>query len=162
MRAVLYTHQGDASVLELGERPVPEPGEREIRVRVVVSGVNPTDWKSRSGAFGGGLRNETVPNHGGAGMVDEVGRTWSRGLRGRRSRLADPRRRRSLGERSMGLNARCQFVLLHKSAGIGSQPRPRTSTTPSRKMPSAWARMRFAEYQPGGGGVFSCFTRARE
>jgi NADPH2:quinone reductase len=73
MRAVLYTHQGDASVLELGERPVPEPGEREIRVRVVVSGVNPTDWKSRSGAFGGGLRDETVPNHDGAGVVDEIG-----------------------------------------------------------------------------------------
>jgi NADPH:quinone reductase-like Zn-dependent oxidoreductase len=72
MRAVLYTRQGDASVLELGERPVPKPGECEIRVRVVVSGVNPTDWKSRSGAFGGGLRGETVPNHDGAGVVDDA------------------------------------------------------------------------------------------
>jgi NADPH2:quinone reductase len=41
-------------------------------VRVVVSGVNPTDWKSRSGAFGGALPEPTVPNHDGAGIVDEI------------------------------------------------------------------------------------------
>jgi NADPH:quinone reductase len=37
-------------VLELVERPIPEPGEGEVRIRVVVSGVNPTDWKSRAAA----------------------------------------------------------------------------------------------------------------
>src|SRR5581483_6798024 len=41
--------------------------------RVEVSGVNPTDWKSRSGAFGGAPGEPTVPNHDGAGIVDAVG-----------------------------------------------------------------------------------------
>jgi NADPH2:quinone reductase len=73
MRAITYTRLGDPSVLELVERPIPEPRDGEVRIRVVVSGVNPTDWKSRSGAFGGGLTEATVPNHDGAGVVDAVG-----------------------------------------------------------------------------------------
>jgi NADPH:quinone reductase len=73
MRAITYTRLGDPSVLELVEKPIPEPGDGEVRVRVLVSGVNPTDWKSRSGTFGGGLTEAAVPNHDGAGVVDEVG-----------------------------------------------------------------------------------------
>ena len=73
MRAVSYAQRGDPSVLELGERPVPEPGDGELRIRVVASGVNPTDWKSRSGTSGGALDEPTVPNHDGAGVVDELG-----------------------------------------------------------------------------------------
>ena len=73
MRAVSYAQRGDPSVLELVERPVPEPGEGELRIRVVTSGVNPTDWKSRSGTSGGALDEPTVPNHDGAGVVDELG-----------------------------------------------------------------------------------------
>jgi NADPH:quinone reductase len=73
MRAITYTRPGDPSVLELVEKPVPEPGAGEVRIRVLVSGVNPTDWKSRSGAFGGTLTEATVPNHDGAGVVDAVG-----------------------------------------------------------------------------------------
>jgi NADPH:quinone reductase len=73
MRAIVYSRQGDPSVLELVERPIPEPGEGEIRVRVAVSGVNPTDWKSRSGWSGGTVVEATVPNQDGAGVVDEVG-----------------------------------------------------------------------------------------
>ena len=73
MKAITYTRTGDASVLQLVERPLPEPGEGEVRIRVLVSGVNPTDWKSRSGASGGRLAEPTVPNHDGAGVVDELG-----------------------------------------------------------------------------------------
>jgi NADPH2:quinone reductase len=73
MRAITYTRLGDPSVLELVEKPMPEPGAGEVRIRVLVSGVNPTDWKSRSGTFGGGPTEATVPNHDGAGVVDEVG-----------------------------------------------------------------------------------------
>jgi NADPH:quinone reductase len=60
-------------VLELVERPIAEPGEGEVRIRVLVSGVNPTDWKSRSGTTGGALAEPTVPNHDGAGVVDKLG-----------------------------------------------------------------------------------------
>ena len=73
MRAITYTRNGDASVLQLVQRPVEEPTDGEVRVRVVRSGVNPTDWKSRSGAFGAPPKEPTVPNHDGAGIVDAVG-----------------------------------------------------------------------------------------
>jgi NADPH:quinone reductase len=75
MKAISYTQTGDPDVLQLTERPVPEPGPGEVRVRVKVSGVNPTDWKSRRGG-GPGLRlpfPEVVPNQDGAGVVDAVG-----------------------------------------------------------------------------------------
>jgi NADPH:quinone reductase len=73
MRAITYARTGDSSVLELVERPIPEPGAADVRIRVLVSGVNPTDWKSRSGTYGGTLAEATVPNHDGAGVVDKLG-----------------------------------------------------------------------------------------
>src|SRR5918999_3088800 len=73
MRAIVYANTGDASVLQLVQRPLEEPAEGEVRVRVVVSGINPTDWKSRSGATGRSPAEPTVPNHDGAGIVDAVG-----------------------------------------------------------------------------------------
>src|SRR4051812_33362886 len=73
MRAVTYSNAGDASVLQVVERALEEPAEGEVRIRVMVSGVNPTDWKSRSGAFGSAAGEPTVPNHDGAGIVDAVG-----------------------------------------------------------------------------------------
>jgi len=73
MRAITYNQHGDSSVLELVEREIPEPGQGEIRIRIVVSGVNPTDWKSRRGMYVGPLTEVTVPNQDGAGVVDAVG-----------------------------------------------------------------------------------------
>ena len=71
----MYSQTGDPSVLQLGERDIPEPGPGEVRVRVAVSGVNPTDWKSRRGAQPGTPLPfpEVVPNQDGAGVVDAVG-----------------------------------------------------------------------------------------
>jgi NADPH2:quinone reductase len=74
MRAIVYSQTGDPSVLELVERDPAEPGPGEVRVRVVVSGVNPTDWKSRTGETGQALPfPEIVPNQDGAGIVDAIG-----------------------------------------------------------------------------------------
>jgi len=70
MRAVVYSETGGPEVLRLVERPVPEPGPREVRVRVAVSGVNPTDWKARRGRL---AFPEQVPNQDGAGTIDAVG-----------------------------------------------------------------------------------------
>ena len=71
MRAIVYRSAGGPEVLRLvDDRPVPEPGPGEVRVRIAVSGVNPTDWKSRSGTDPDG---EQVPNQDGAGTVDAVG-----------------------------------------------------------------------------------------
>jgi NADPH2:quinone reductase len=71
MRAVVYQQTGPSSVLEVVERDLPEPGPGEVRVRVVRSGVNPTDWKFRAGMMAG--HDEVVPGQDGAGVVDAVG-----------------------------------------------------------------------------------------
>jgi NADPH:quinone reductase len=75
MKSVVYSHTGDPSVLHLVDRDVTEPGPGEVRVRVAVSGVNPTDWKSRLGSGDGGAPPfpEVTPNQDGAGVVDAVG-----------------------------------------------------------------------------------------
>jgi len=75
MKAIVYTTTGDPEVLTLIDRPVPDPGPGEVRIRVAVSGVNPTDWKARRGAGPGRPTPfpEVVPNQDGAGVVDEVG-----------------------------------------------------------------------------------------
>jgi NADPH2:quinone reductase len=72
MKAIVYTRTGDPDVLTLVERDIPGAGPGEVRVRVHVSGVNPTDWKARRAptpAF-----PEIVPNQDGSGVIDAVGR----------------------------------------------------------------------------------------
>ncbi|MBN1092001.1 NADPH:quinone reductase [Blastococcus sp. TML/M2B] len=71
MRLISYTRPGDPDVLELLEAPTPEPGPGEVRVRMAFSGVNPTDWKSRTAAQPG--PDGQVPNQDGSGTVDAVG-----------------------------------------------------------------------------------------
>ncbi|WP_066038958.1 NADPH:quinone reductase [Herbiconiux solani] len=74
MRAIVYSENGSSEVLRLEERPVPEPAAGEVRVRIAVSAVNPTDWKNRSGGgTGAGETGDRTPNQDGAGVVDAVG-----------------------------------------------------------------------------------------
>ncbi|MFE9404096.1 NADPH:quinone reductase [Streptomyces sp. NPDC006530] len=72
MKSVIRTTAGGPEVLQLVERPVPEPGPGEVRVRMHVSGVNPTDWRSRRRALPPGMI-EQVPHQDGAGVIDAVG-----------------------------------------------------------------------------------------
>ncbi len=74
MRVIEYTHTGSPDVLTLVDRPNPTAGPGEVIVRVAVSAVNPTDWKSRAGSGdGAALPRPQVPNQDGAGVVDAVG-----------------------------------------------------------------------------------------
>jgi NADPH:quinone reductase len=75
MKSVVYSRTGDPSVLRLVDRDLTEPGSGEVRVRVVVSGVNPTDWKSRVGSGTGAPPPfpEVTPNQDGAGVIDALG-----------------------------------------------------------------------------------------
>lgn len=73
MRAVVYTSPGSPDVLDLVDREPGTPGPGEVRVRIVRSAVNPTDWKSRSGSGQPLAFDEVVPNQDGAGVVDAVG-----------------------------------------------------------------------------------------
>jgi NADPH:quinone reductase len=69
----VYTQAGGSDVLHLVQREIREPGPGEVRVRVTVSGVNPTDWKSRRGGRGPLAYPELVPNQDGAGVIEAVG-----------------------------------------------------------------------------------------
>lgn len=70
MRAVVFTEPGPSSVLRLVDRDLPEPAAGEVRVRMVRSGVNPTDWKRRQQPL---PAPEITPGQDGAGVVDAVG-----------------------------------------------------------------------------------------
>ncbi|MDQ0810591.1 NADPH2:quinone reductase [Streptomyces sp. B3I7] len=84
MKAIIYRANGGPEVLELVERDLPAPGPGEVRVRVAVSGVNPTDWKSREGANGPKAFPEVTPNLDGGGTIDAVGEGVDAGRVGER------------------------------------------------------------------------------
>jgi NADPH2:quinone reductase len=73
MRAVWYERTGTAAdVLKQGDLPIPEPGPGEVRLRVVASGLNPTDVKSRGGSRAMPAPR-VIPHQDGAGVIDKVG-----------------------------------------------------------------------------------------
>ncbi len=70
MRAIRYHEHGTADVLRLEQVPIPKPNDGEVLVRVRAAGVNPVDWKQRSGM------NPDLPAIPGidlSGVVEEVG-----------------------------------------------------------------------------------------
>ena len=75
MLAAYYTRTGPArEVLTVGEIETPAAGPGEVRVRLAMSGVNPSDVKTR-----GGVRSRElpfpriVPHSDGAGVIDQAG-----------------------------------------------------------------------------------------
>jgi NADPH:quinone reductase len=85
MRAALYDRHGAArDVLRVEDVERPEPGPGQVRVRVQASGVNPTDWKSRSGATPRPIDGFQIPHHDGAGVIDAVGEGVDPGRVGQR------------------------------------------------------------------------------
>jgi len=74
MLAALYDRHGPAAeVLRVVEVERPEPGPGQVRVRMQLSGINPTDWKSRAGMTPRPMDGFQVPHHDGAGVIDAVG-----------------------------------------------------------------------------------------
>jgi NADPH2:quinone reductase len=74
MTAALYERCGAAAdVLRVADVDTPEPGPGEIRVRMELSGINPTDWKSRNGSTPRPIDAFQIPHHDGTGVVDAVG-----------------------------------------------------------------------------------------
>lgn len=74
MRALVIRRPGGAEVLELQDRPAPEPGPGEIRVRVVASALNRADILQRMGRYPAppGAPAD-IPGLEYAGEVDAVG-----------------------------------------------------------------------------------------
>lgn len=72
MLAAYYEQRGNSDVLRVGEIPTPGPGVGEVRVRLQVAAVNPTDWKSRAHVAPMDFDLQ-VPGQDGAGVIEAVG-----------------------------------------------------------------------------------------
>jgi NADPH2:quinone reductase len=74
MKACVYRSTGAAAeVLRVEEVDRPEPGPGEVLVRVYASGINPTDYKARSGAVPRPVDDFQIPHQDGAGVIEAVG-----------------------------------------------------------------------------------------
>jgi NADPH:quinone reductase-like Zn-dependent oxidoreductase len=74
MKAVQFSEYGDPEVLHVAEVDEPHAGPGQIRIAVRAAGVNPIDWKVRSGMMAERpLATPTTPGSDVAGVVDEVG-----------------------------------------------------------------------------------------
>jgi NADPH:quinone reductase-like Zn-dependent oxidoreductase len=75
MKAVVFSEYGDPDVLRMGDVEIPEPGPEQVRIRVRAAGVNPFDWKLRSGVMREFVPLElpAVDGQEAAGVIDAVG-----------------------------------------------------------------------------------------
>ena len=83
MKAVTFTEYGGPEVLHVAEAEEPHAGPGQIRIAVRAAGVNPIDWKARSGAI-----REVMP------LSFPADRRPRGGGRRRRGRAGRERRRR--------------------------------------------------------------------
>lgn len=86
MKAAWFERFGPAvDTLIVGEQPKPQAGPGEVLVRLITSGVNPSDVKKRAGAFPDLLENGLViPHSDGAGIIESVGEGVDAGRVGER------------------------------------------------------------------------------
>jgi len=109
MKAILYTGAGDTSVITLGEAPTPEPGPRQVRIRVRASALNRADILQRRGRYPtppGWPAN--IPGLEYAGEIETLGAGATRW---------------KLGDRVMGLvggGAHAEFVVVHEDETMAS------------------------------------------
>src|SRR5262245_48240235 len=73
MKAIRIHAYGDASVLSYEDAPRPIPADNEVLVHVHAAGVNPIDWKIRSGALKSWIPHSFpfVPGVDFSGIVEE-------------------------------------------------------------------------------------------
>lgn len=101
MKAAYIEETGPPSVIKIGELPTPEPGEREVLVRVHAASVNPVDTYIRSGMITMPLPKPYILGCDLAGVVEKTGpgcrkfkpgdRVWgsNQGLLGRQGTFAE-------------------------------------------------------------------------
>ena len=71
MKAVIYEEFGDPSqVLKLTDKDAPQPKAGEVRVRTILSPINPSDLMSIRGGYTYEPRLPATPGFEGVGIVD--------------------------------------------------------------------------------------------
>ena len=74
MKAAVFEKFGDPSqVLQVRDVPDPHPGPGEVRVRMILSPMNPSDMLVVEGRYGVLPTLPATPGFEGVGVVDEVG-----------------------------------------------------------------------------------------
>lgn len=73
MKAIRMHEFGGPETLRLEEAPVPTPAPGEVLVRVYAAGVNPVDWKIRSGMIKAWAQLPYIPGFDVSGVVAAVG-----------------------------------------------------------------------------------------
>jgi NADPH:quinone reductase-like Zn-dependent oxidoreductase len=75
MRVMEFDEYGDPEVIHQAEREEPHAGPGQVRIQVHAAGVNPMDWKIRSGMVASVMPVEFphVPGLDASGVVDELG-----------------------------------------------------------------------------------------
>ena len=75
MKAVTFAEYGGPEVLRVTEVEDPRPGPGQVRVAVRAAGVNPIDWKARSGFMAEVMPASfpVVDGREAAGVIDQVG-----------------------------------------------------------------------------------------
>lgn len=85
MRAILAEKAGPPESLKLVERPVPEPGPGQVRIRVAFSALNPLDTHARADRIKWSHPGfPFVPGYEFCGLVDAAGPDVDRALLGKR------------------------------------------------------------------------------
>ncbi|HLF30948.1 MAG TPA: NADP-dependent oxidoreductase, partial [Xanthomonadales bacterium] len=84
MRAVFYEKFGGPEVLQIGERPMPQPAADEVLVQVAAAGVNPIDRRLRSGELQEYFVREwpIIPGWDVSGRIVKIGKAvdgWKEG-----------------------------------------------------------------------------------
>lgn len=74
MKALIYEKHGDpADVLHVRDVALPEPGFRQVRVRMLASPINPSDLYTIAGRYGIGQKLPASPGYEGVGVVEKNG-----------------------------------------------------------------------------------------
>ncbi len=73
MRQIVTTRSGGIDVLQVQERPDPQPGKGEVLIRVRAAGLNFADILARQGLYPDGPPKPCVMGYEVAGLVEKVG-----------------------------------------------------------------------------------------